>query len=833
MPPREPVRYWKILGVSLAALALLLLAEIVVRGYFGEARPQVVINEIFYHAPNNENALEYVELYNASDRAVDLSGWAFLKGIQYKFPEGSSLDAGRYLVVCRDTAVFKNFYPVEPLGQFTGTLKNKGERLELADRHGKRVDSVKFDNRPPWPLSPDGVSASLERICPQVSGERWDNWGPSIMPLDETYPAGTPGEENTCFRKTLPPAVASVTFAPEIPAPDEPIRVEAYAHRMAHPELLYRIAGPGVESEETRIPMEWQGTCFVATIPGQDAGMLVRFRIQTKSEAGDTRFSPAEDDLRPAFSAYVTGPIEVGKIPVGLIINVGEAECKAAREQRNQPVGGLFGFGGPGGFGGPPPNFQPGENSDSPSPDGARVASGDPDDFEGPGGPGRPDGFGGTPPNSRREENPDSPSQEGSGPGMAGPRPDLSQGENPNSPPGERSVLGMGEPSPDSSPGGFPFPGGGFGGPPGGFFSVVPKPAQPPQGRSAFVYVDPATKKVELFDFVNISLRKGGRKVRFHQDRLLRGMKTVNMTYEGEVRIPLTETAGFELFRRAGAYSLRTDFIRLTTDGELDGYQLLFEQPNRSFLAQNKINNRGDLFKMNWRGEGLEGRHEKRTNPATGYADLKQLVEALESTKGEEQWKVIEQNFDVPQAVNYFAVSTLLSHWDGFFNNYYPYHDLEGSGKWILFPWDLDNTSGYYMGLEEGEVFYNMPLTFGMEGDQNPQGDMGELGMPMFWWRPGGFFSRPLLANPHFRPLFLKRLKELCTDVFVEEKFFPVFDEMRERLADEVVVRAKAEKQDPEFALERLDYRLFLLKEHLTKRRQFILQQDEIKALGE
>ncbi|HPS01118.1 MAG TPA: hypothetical protein PLA90_06205, partial [Candidatus Sumerlaeota bacterium] len=88
------------------------------------------------------------------------------------------------------------------------------------------------------------------------------------------------------------------------------------------------------------------------------------------------------------------------------------------------------------------------------------------------------------------------------------------------------------------------------------------------------------------------------------------------------------------------------------------------------------------------------------------------------------------------------------------------------------------------------------------------------------------------LANPHFRALFLKRVKELCTDVFTEEKFFPVFDTMRERLAEEVQVRARAEKQDPEFALELLDYRLFLLKEHLTKRRQFLLQQDEIKALG-
>jgi len=465
--------------------------------------------------------------------------------------------------------------------------------------------------------------------------------------------------------------------------------------------------------------------------------------------------------------------------------------------------------GGGGNFGGPPPNFQPGgDNTGSPAPQGFDVAFGDPDDFDGPGAPGGPAG---------------GPQQ---GPGSN------------DGPGGFGGPGGFDEPEDFGGPGGFEGPDefggpGGFGG--GGFpgFGVSPKPALPPQGRSAFVYVDPETKKVELFDFVNVSLRKGGCKVRFHQDQMLRGMKTVNMTYEnGELRIPLTETAGCELFRRAGAYSLRTDFIRLTTDGELQGFQLMFEQPNRSFLTANKLDNRGDLFKMNWRGQGLEGQHEKRTNPATGHTDLKQVIEALQSTKGDEQWKVIEQNFNVEEVVNYFAVSMLISHWDGFFNNYYPYHDLKGTGKWVLFPWDLDNTGGSYMGLQEGDVFYDMPLTFGMEGDKNPQGNMGELGNPGFWWRPGGYFARPLLANPHFRALFLKRVKELCTDVFTEEKFFPVFDTMRERLAEEVQVRARAEKQDPEFALELLDYRLFLLKEHLTKRRQFLLQQDEIKALG-
>jgi len=31
--------------------------------------------------------------------------------------------------------------------------------------------------------------------------------------------------------------------------------------------------------------------------------------------------------------------------------------------------------------------------------------------------------------------------------------------------------------------------------------------------------------------------------------------------------------------------------------------------------------------------------------------------------------------------VNYFAVNTVLSHWDGFFNNYFAYNDRAGTGK--------------------------------------------------------------------------------------------------------------------------------------------------------
>jgi len=40
----------------------------------------------------------------------------------------------------------------------------------------------------------------------------------------------------------------------------------------------------------------------------------------------------------------------------------------------------------------------------------------------------------------------------------------------------------------------------------------------------------------------------------------------------------------------------------------------------------------------------------------------------------------------------------ILSDWDGFFNNFFAYHDVHGSGKWTMYPWDQDKTWGHHDG---------------------------------------------------------------------------------------------------------------------------------------
>src|SRR5437667_12856671 len=82
----------------------------------------VVINEIFYHAPDDVEDLEYIELHNSGDQPVDLGGWAFTKGIQFQFARGTSIEANGFLVLCRNRERFKEFYDAPVAGVFTQAL---------------------------------------------------------------------------------------------------------------------------------------------------------------------------------------------------------------------------------------------------------------------------------------------------------------------------------------------------------------------------------------------------------------------------------------------------------------------------------------------------------------------------------------------------------------------------------------------------------------------------------------------------------------------------------------------------------------------------------------
>jgi hypothetical protein len=138
----------------------------------------VVINEVHFDPPEG-GSLEFIELHNTRPQALDIGGWAFTEGIRHEFAAGTTIPASGFLVICRDSRALAAHFGVAEAALvrwFGAALENGGEEIELVDRSGAVVDSVAYDDDPPWPAGAAGQGASLQRICPQHDSDSPANW---------------------------------------------------------------------------------------------------------------------------------------------------------------------------------------------------------------------------------------------------------------------------------------------------------------------------------------------------------------------------------------------------------------------------------------------------------------------------------------------------------------------------------------------------------------------------------------------------------------------------------------------------------------------------------
>ena len=98
-------------------------------------RTDVVINEIMYDPVSGSGDDEYLELYNRGTNAVNVGGWHVRDAVSFNIPNGTTISAGGYLVIARNAARLRTNYTgltaANCLGNFSGSLGNGGERIEL------------------------------------------------------------------------------------------------------------------------------------------------------------------------------------------------------------------------------------------------------------------------------------------------------------------------------------------------------------------------------------------------------------------------------------------------------------------------------------------------------------------------------------------------------------------------------------------------------------------------------------------------------------------------------------------------------------------------------
>ncbi|MBN1780338.1 lamin tail domain-containing protein [bacterium] len=122
------------------------------------------LTEIHYH-PLAENGLddrlfEFLELMNTGTAPVDLTGMRF-DGVSYGFPANTVIAPGAFFILASHEAYFAGRYGFLPDGVYEGALDNSGERITLLEAAGDTVFSVRYNDRAPWPKSPDGDGYSL------------------------------------------------------------------------------------------------------------------------------------------------------------------------------------------------------------------------------------------------------------------------------------------------------------------------------------------------------------------------------------------------------------------------------------------------------------------------------------------------------------------------------------------------------------------------------------------------------------------------------------------------------------------------------------------------
>jgi plastocyanin len=137
--------------------------------------PDLVITEIMYNDPGENDELEFIEIFNNSDESVNLDGVSFSSGVNHTF-SGESIAAQSTMILCKDAAAFERTFGFTAMAWAEGDLDNMGETLSLMDGSGNTIDQVTYGVDGDWPAEANGGGSSLV-LC-NISGDNNDgaNW---------------------------------------------------------------------------------------------------------------------------------------------------------------------------------------------------------------------------------------------------------------------------------------------------------------------------------------------------------------------------------------------------------------------------------------------------------------------------------------------------------------------------------------------------------------------------------------------------------------------------------------------------------------------------------
>lgn len=179
----------------------------------------VVINEIAWMGTESSYYDEWIELYNTTDAAIDLTGWTL-----YASDGSPEIDLS-------GTIPANGFYLMERTDDncvtdvtadliYSGNTEDGGENFVLRDGSSNIIDQVLCETAGDWYAGINGPDTSMERKDPCTGGDVSTNWADndgvtkngtdnSGNPINGTPKADNSVLDSTCAGDITPPQVSS------------------------------------------------------------------------------------------------------------------------------------------------------------------------------------------------------------------------------------------------------------------------------------------------------------------------------------------------------------------------------------------------------------------------------------------------------------------------------------------------------------------------------------------------------------------------------------------------------------------------------------------------
>ncbi|MFT4686849.1 MAG: plastocyanin/DNA/RNA endonuclease YhcR with UshA esterase domain [Neolewinella sp.] len=222
-----------------------MVAQIVVEA--ATAADTLLITEIMYNPPEGgTDSLEFIEVYNPSTAAVNMTGWTVSQGVVLEFPL-YILAPGEFLILAGNEAAFRNVfdYTGDVFEWTSGGLSNGGETIALSNSSGTVIVAVEFDDRAPWPEGTDGQGASL--VFCDITADITDaaNWQAASnvtgVVIDDKALLADPGALSDCGLDA--PALKWITQDLTVSEGDGTVTISVEARNMQGLQFEVRLSG--------------------------------------------------------------------------------------------------------------------------------------------------------------------------------------------------------------------------------------------------------------------------------------------------------------------------------------------------------------------------------------------------------------------------------------------------------------------------------------------------------------------------------------------------------------------------------------------------------------